>query len=102
MDDAAIQHEMDLVLSNGNDNANVLAKIDLLAGNSMESKLAKLNECKCCYRHQTNKPKTYTHWYDCKSETIIENQSFLQCGCNCRHMARWICRTCIDETLDTQ
>ena len=44
--------------------------------------------CKCCSRHQINKPKTLTKWVDI---TIPETQ-YTPCSCLCRHLSRWICR----------
>ena len=102
MDIAAIEREMDLVLSNGYNYAKLLAEIKALHGDSMEAKLAILNQCNCCDRHQTNKPKTFAPWYECKSNHMMRHESFVQCECHCRHMARWICRTCTDDSSPTQ
>jgi hypothetical protein len=32
----------------------------------------------------------------------MSHETFLQCECDCRHLARWICRTCPDEFNPTQ
>ncbi len=44
--------------------------------------------CKCCPRHQTNKPRSLTKWEDL---TTPETQ-WTNCNCSCRHLSRWICR----------
>ena len=44
--------------------------------------------CKCCVRHQINKPSSLTKWEDL---TIPESQC-TNCECSCRHLSRWICR----------
>lgn len=64
--------------------------------------LDKLAQCNCCQKHQINKPTLYTKWIDTSSnnglfpETSNTNPSTgkLYCKCDCRHNARWICRTC--------
>ena len=80
----------------------VYQSIDLLEGDTMESKLAILNQCNCCDRHQTNKPTTFAPWHECVSNSMMSHESFVQCECECRHMARWICRTCTDHPYATQ
>lgn len=55
------------------------------------SVLKTLNACKCCQRHQINKPKNLSYvgdqywgeynWYKTNN-----------CKCNCRHLSRFICR----------
>lgn len=47
-----------------------------------------LNACKCCSRHNTNKPKKLEPWI----ETTFNNIQITPCNCNCRHLARFICR----------
>ena len=58
-------------------------------------------ECDCCERHQIDKPK--------KLETFIQietiensNGSENQCGCNCRHEARNMCRELIGSIYPWQ
>lgn len=49
----------------------------------------KLAECKCCDRHQLNRPTTYDNL--CEQEIIIEhkqcNNDFM-CNCTCRYIMR--------------
>lgn len=55
-----------------------------------------LHKCKCCARHQINKPR---HYYDMEwdidpSDFILaaqQIQSHRNCSCPCRHMARACC-----------
>lgn len=106
MNVAAIEREMDEVLSNTYDFQGVLDEINVLDGDSMEAKLAILNQCKCCDRHQINKPNTFAPWQDCESSQGLGLYEWtgqnLLCECDCRHMARWICRACTDDSSPTQ
>ena len=47
-----------------------------------------LNACKCCKKHQINKPKNMVHWM----ETEFNDRQNIHCSCPCRHLARFICR----------
>jgi hypothetical protein len=47
-----------------------------------------LNLCKCCHRHQTNRPSKFEPWIDTK----FNNNPFTDCDCKCRHLSRWLCR----------
>ena len=61
-------------------NNRTLTKLDIL--NTM-------NACKCCPRHQINKPKKLEKW----QETPLHNHDyFISCYCECRHLSRFICR----------
>ena len=59
------------------------------------SVLRTFNACKCCAKHQINKPKTLKKWIESEpnsvSNTDLDSIS-LSCDCPCRHQARWICR----------
>ena len=46
--------------------------------------------CKCCTRHQIDKPKTLIKW----NETIFHGTQYCDCLCSCRHISRFICRDC--------
>lgn len=74
----------------------IQGEIDNLQGTTMQDKLDILNQCNCCDRHQTNKPRLYKPWYGCQSNGMMQHEDYVQCECYCRHMARWVCRTCID------
>ena len=48
------------------------------------------NACKCCTRHQINKPKTFK-----KQENLPVSQEIhdnFACKCTCRQLSRYICR----------
>tara|TARA_B100000035_G_C20736234_1_gene437731 strand:+ start:123 stop:539 length:417 start_codon:yes stop_codon:yes gene_type:complete len=47
-----------------------------------------LSACKCCERHQKNKPSVLSKWED----TTIPSSQYTPCKCSCRHLSRWICR----------
>lgn len=49
-----------------------------------------LSKCKCCDRHQVNRPVKYEPWV----ETRFHNQQHTDCECRCRNFSRWLCRTC--------
>lgn len=48
-----------------------------------------LSKCKCCDRHQINKPKKLQKWINYQSKPSLLN---VHCTCDCRHRARNICR----------
>ena len=45
--------------------------------------------CKCCARHQKDKPTTLAKWNGAVPDT---NGSNNPCDCPCRHIARFVCR----------
>lgn len=48
------------------------------------------NACKCCTRHQINKPKTFK-----KQENLPVSREYhdnFACKCTCRQLSRYICR----------
>lgn len=58
-------------------------------GLSYQDKLNHLSNCNCCLRHQVNKPTVFVPWH----ETPFHNNQITHlCTCNCRHVARFICR----------
>ena len=75
---------------------------------NFESELAFsiLNNCKCCERHQQNRPKKFEIWNKnneqqeplpkIKSKELQISQ-LNACSCDCRHLSRWLCR---GETTD--
>lgn len=44
--------------------------------------------CKCCEKHQKNKPTVLSKWED----TTIPLSQHISCECSCRHLSRFICR----------
>ena len=44
--------------------------------------------CKCCARHQTNKPRVLAKWKNLTMPTTQETD----CSCSCRMLSRNICR----------
>ena len=59
-----------------------------IEGQSWQDKIDTLNKCNCCQKHQINKPNKFDVWY----ELPFRNIQNRDCNCNCRHMARMICR----------
>ena len=51
-----------------------------------------LIKCKCCERHQKNRPTIIKPW---KETTIVyKSQPNYECSCFCRHLSRFVCRNC--------
>lgn len=50
--------------------------------------LITLNACKCCKKHQINKPINMELWI----ETEFHDTQYKACSCPCRHLSRFICR----------
>jgi hypothetical protein len=64
---------------------NVDTDIEMISGDTIKKKMATLSMCICCDRHTTNKIAP------CKSNG---SDNYVLCECDCRHLARIICRTC--------
>ena len=64
--------------------------IDDIPGSSYQDKLDSLNLCNCCHRHNINKPMLFRPWIE--TETPVNSFNNHSCTCNCRHVARFICR----------
>ena len=60
-----------------------------IPGRTWKSKLESCTACKCCPRHQVNKPDSFVPWVDTPFNNDIQE---IGCECKCRHNARWICR----------
>ena len=73
-----------------NDTSQLLRDLfDEVPGVTLQDKLNHLSNCHCCDRHQVNKPTVFAAWH----ETPFHNtQGTYTCMCNCRHVARFICR----------
>lgn len=52
--------------------------------------LTELYYCDCCKTHQLNKPCIPVKWVSLHPPSF----SSLDCMCDCRHIARMICRMC--------
>ena len=72
--------------------------IDDVPGDTYQDKLDHLSNCNCCKRHQINKPSVFTVWQETQ---FHNNQEVHSCICNCRHVARFICRQCYDYKTPT-
>lgn len=69
--------------------------LDNIPGSNLQEKLERVVNCNCCERHQINKPRVLAPWVD---TPLNNSQSHLyHCNCNCRHLARFICRSCDQE-----
>ena len=68
----------------------LLKSFEEVPGDSWTSKLDHLNKCKCCDRHQYERPKFLAPWDE---ETLNDVPwTWCDCECSCRHTARMICR----------
>jgi hypothetical protein len=66
-----------------------------LPGTSWAAKLGACNKCNCCTRHQTFRPAALRTWVELPSREERRRwypDELGKCECNCRHMARFICR----------
>jgi hypothetical protein len=64
-----------------------------IPGDSWQAKLDHYASCKCCTRHQTFRPRQLVHWSDSDADRVIKlHHRGPKCKCDCRHMARFICR----------
>ena len=72
-----------------------MSLFDFIPGSNLREKLQTVVSCNCCERHQINKPRVLAPWV----ETPWNNsQNYLTgCDCDCRHIARFICRYCDQE-----
>jgi len=66
----------------------IFVSIHNVPGDTYEQKLQSLSQCNCCERHKQNKPTQYTEW----TETPFNSTEHTDCVCDCRHIARFICR----------
>jgi hypothetical protein len=65
-----------------------------IPGATWQAKLNHCASCKCCTRHQTFRPRDLVHWRELEEggDGLIKLSYTKQCSCDCRHMARFICR----------
>jgi hypothetical protein len=62
----------------------------IISTNVKQHFITALNTCKCCDRHQVDRPTKYGTWIVRK----VPTSQYTDCNCQCRHFARNICRTC--------
>jgi hypothetical protein len=60
--------------------------------------LTQLHYCDCCTRHQINKPCVPKRWVTTRFPTISNLDD--NCMCDCRFMARMICRSWNNSRLN--
>jgi len=61
-------------------------------GDSWQAKLDHCASCKCCTRHQTFRPRRLVPWTNDLAARDIPISQWTPCKCDCRHLARMICR----------
>lgn len=61
-----------------------------IPGNTWCAKLASCNSCHCCPRHMTLRPTTLHKWIETPDGP--KHYDLGNCNCECRHLARFICR----------
>tara|TARA_B100000965_G_scaffold139764_1_gene116346 strand:+ start:228 stop:569 length:342 start_codon:yes stop_codon:yes gene_type:complete len=62
--------------------------LNSIPGENYKEKLEYLSKCNCCERHKKNKPVKFEKWI----ELPVNNTEEKTCPCECRHVARFICR----------
>lgn len=86
-------HTLNMLIHNPSQN--ITQVINAIPGVTFQDKLNHLSNCHCCYRHQVNKPIILAPWIDTYSNNIL---IIYPCQCNCRHLARLICRQINNNT----
>ena len=71
--------------------------LEAIPGRTMQEKLNHCNLCNCCSRHTTNRPTSFKPWIELPRSNWGEEENL--CECDCRHMARFICRQCPQNFL---
>jgi len=56
-----------------------------------------VSNCKCCSRHQKNRPTKLDIYIDTESNFDRPNNCSSACMCSCRHLSRFICRSLVYE-----
>ena len=74
----------------------LVTKFANIKGNTWQEKLDTLDICKCCTRHQINKPNHFAPW----KELPFHEKRTTSCICSCRHDARFICRQFNCDTVE--
>jgi hypothetical protein len=69
---------------------NIKEGLNNTPGITYQRKLNYLSRCICCKRHQINKPSFFKMWQDTPDHN--DGKTIYSCECNCRHLARFICR----------
>lgn len=82
-----------LEIMDNDESVKVNTQFEMITGETVQEKLNTLSKCKCCDRHETNKPKNYVPWIECENNGMSD-KTYVQCECDCRHLARIICRMC--------
>ena len=72
----------------------IVSAINMIAGITLEDKFNTLLQCNCCDRHQINKPKKMELWIKPYNNDKMSYDEDNKCLCNCRCLARFICRGC--------
>lgn len=74
------------------------AKFASIPGDTWQAKLDSCSGCKCCPRHQVHRPfRLFRMGFD--EPPKIHNMD-KDCECECRHLARFICRQVIVNCND--
>ena len=68
--------------------SHLFEEFDKIPGKTWKEKLEHCAACRCCKRHQVDKPMSFAPWI----ETHFKNSGRNACLCDCRHMARFLCR----------
>ena len=71
-------------------------QINALTPDEAKDMLVMLNNCECCERHSSRKPKIYKFWSMPNKKRDMpsseKSDSIISCKCYCRLTARFICR----------
>ena len=91
-----LERVMDIITTNFLDDRDkfdgnfVNAIRDFLTKNDAIAVIKKCSECRCCERHENNRPETL-EWREYNGQCQGDQEEH-ECKCNCRHFSRWVCR----------
>ena len=63
-----------------------------IPGDTFHEKLRCCALCNCCPRHKLAKPVVLEPWVETTVKYVSLDPSWKDCDCDCRHLARFICR----------
>lgn len=88
IDFKSIQSNIDFGFDYFDSFAPILRNIKYSNKSKINDILTFLSFCDCCDKHQINKPAIFLPWV----ETPFSDDNTTICRCDCRHLARIICR----------
>ena len=82
----------------GGVNAVLNRAFESVPGKTWTEKLDEVIRCDCCPRHMTNRPTKLEPWVELPWSP--RQHPGVLCSCNCRHVARFVCRQVCEELTE--